>query len=137
MLYHLDLKTTNTIHIFIIGVVFLLIGILKENTYKGLYILLALLALCIPILMPIPGLRLTYWSMIKALHWLVFLPAILYFSWLGYKLENKKGFSEDTYNIVLFLGIFIILYHSYKLYIRVSRTKNISDDHSHSNTHSH
>lgn len=137
MLYHLDLKTTNTIHIFIIGVVFLLIGILKENTYKGLYILLALLALCIPILMPIPGLRLSYWSTIKALHWLVFLPAILYFSWLGYALENKKGFSEDTYNIVLFLGIFIILYHSYKLYIRVSRTKNISEDHSNTHNHSH
>ena len=130
MLYHLDLKTTNAFHVLVIGVVFLLIGILKENTYKGLYILLALLALCIPILMPIPGLRLTYWSTIKALHWLVFLPAILYFAWLGYKLENKKGFSEDTYNIVLFLGIFIILYHSYKLYIRVSR-KNLSDGHDH------
>ena len=128
MLYHLDLKTTNAFHVFVIGVVFLLIGILKENTYKALYILLALLALCIPIVMPIPRLSITYWSTIKALHWLVFLPAILYFSWLGYKLENKNGFSEDTYNIVLFLGIFIILYHSYKLYIRVSR-KNMSHNH--------
>lgn len=131
MLYHLDLKTTNIIHVFIIGVVFLLIGILKEKTYKEIYLVLGILALCIPIVMPIPGLRLTYWSTIKALHWLVFLPAILYFSWLGYNLENKKGFSEDTYNIVLFLGIFIILYHSYKLYIRVSSSENISDGHTH------
>ena len=131
MLYHLDLKTTNAFHIFVIGVVFLLIGILKEKTYKELYLVLGILALCIPIVMPIPGLRLTYWSTIKALHWLVFLPAILYFSWLGYNLENKKGFSEDTYNIVLFLGIFIILYHSYKLYIRVGSSKNISDGHTH------
>ena len=132
MLYHLDLKTTNAIHVFVIGVIFVLIGILKDRTYKAVYITLALLALCIPVLMPIPAMSITYWSTIKTLHWLVFLPALLYLSWLGVSNKKNEGFSEDTYNILLFLGIFIILYHGYKLYVRVTRSQDLQ---SHSHEH--
>lgn len=120
-------------HVFVIGLLFILIGAFAEKASRYLYVALGLMALCIPILMPIPGLDITYWSTIKAVHWLVFLPAILYFSVLGFKnAQNKKTFSQDTYHLVLYLGIFIVLYHSYKLYIRVSRSsKVIHEDHTH------
>jgi hypothetical protein len=128
MIYKLDLKTTNAIHVFVIGVIFVLIGLLKDRTYKAIYVVLALLALCIPIVMPIPQLSITYWSSIQILHWLVFLPALLYFSWLGFNTKNKKSLTEDTYNIVLFLGLFIILYHGYRLYGHVSNSQSIGTE---------
>tara|TARA_Y100000816_G_C26050044_1_gene550472 strand:- start:218 stop:574 length:357 start_codon:yes stop_codon:yes gene_type:complete len=117
MLFHLDIKIINIIHILFQGILFLYIGIMKNKTNILAYWLLLILTLSILLLVPLPkNLKITYWNAIKVSHYIIFLPLLLYLSYLGI---YRKNISKNTYDFMAVLGIFIILYHSYKLYDRL------------------
>ena len=117
MLFHLDIKIINLIHILFQGLLFFYIGLMKNKTNTIAYWLLLLLTLSIVLLVPIPkNFKITYWNAIKISHYIIFLPLLLYLSYLGL---YKKNISNNVYDFLAILGIFIILYHSYKLYQRL------------------
>jgi hypothetical protein len=116
MFFHLDIKIINLIHILFQGTLFIYIGLMKQNTSIYAYYLLLLLTLLILFLVPLPNLKVTYWNSIKISHYLIFLPLLLYLSYLGI---YKKKISNNIYDLLFVLGVFVILYHSYKLYQRL------------------
>jgi hypothetical membrane protein len=108
----LDLKTNNIIHIFVQGLLLVLIGFYKEKTHKLIFYLLGLVTLLIPVYVPLPNLSLTYWNMISVVHYIGIMPLLLYISY-------KQKLTKNSYDVILFVGIFIIFYHSYKYYSRI------------------
>lgn len=118
MFVHLDLKIINILHILVLSTLLGYIGYFKEKANKNVYILLGLWTLMIPIFVPLPEFSkslFSYWNIIKFSHYIIFLPLLLYLSYYGY----KNNFSKNTYTSILFTALFIALYHSYKLYIRL------------------
>ena len=118
MFFHLDIKIINLIHILFQGTLFIYIGLMKEKSSIYAYYLLLLLTLFILILVPLPKFEITYWDAIKLSHYLIFFPLLIYLSYLGI---NKQKISRNIYDFLLVLGVFIILYHSYKLYQRLRK----------------
>ena len=93
MLFHLNIKIINLIHILFLGILFVYIGIMKNNTNILAYWLLLILTLLILLLVPLPKkLNITYWNAIKALHYILFLPSLLYLSYLGIFKKNIRGY---------------------------------------------
>lgn len=116
MLIHLDLKTINLFHIFILSGVLLTIGLLKENTPKYLYYILAFISLLIVVLVPLPNLSLSYWNFVKIAHYFILLPILLYISYLGITTEKFEKYIYETF---VATGLIIVVYHAYKLYSRM------------------
>lgn len=115
MFFHLPLKIINIMHVLFQGLILFLIGLLKSNTPKWLYLILALLSVSIFILVPLPGMKLNYWNMIKWMHYVILAPVLLYISYIGY----YSTFSLSSYQMLLWVGLFIMLYHGYKAYTRL------------------
>ena len=111
MLFHLDMKIVNLIHVFVIGMLLCYIGYFK-NPSKAAFYLLAISALCIPILVPF-DIDLTssvYWNSIKAMHYFILLPILLYIAYNGIYHELSK----NTNNVLLFTGLVVVSYHLYR-----------------------
>ena len=106
----LQLKYINMIHIFVIGIILLLLGIYKQGSCKVLYYLLGILALSIPILVPLPKEQLNYWNTIRLTHYFILLPFLLYIAFM------QNSLSNGMYDLLLLISTVIIVYHSYKLY---------------------
>ena len=113
MLFKLPIKIINNIHIFVIGIVFLLLGIYKKDSPKILYYTVGILALLIPILMRTPKVKISYWNVIKITHYFFVMPLLLY---IAYK---QDSLSNNMYDLLIVMSITIIIYHSYKLYTRM------------------
>ena len=111
MFIRLDYNIVNLIHILLIGSILILIGYLKKDTNKNIYYILSFLASLIIIFVPIPKLQLNYRNILYIFHYLVALPGFLAISYFGI----KKNITPETYNAIGFLGIFIIIYHLFKL----------------------
>ena len=121
MLFHMDMLTVNLYHIFILSSVLVAIGILKEDTPKYLYYILALLSLMIIIFVPFPNLSISYWNFVKLSHYLFLLPVLLYISYLGIVMKKFDNYVYDTF---VATGLVIVVYHAYKIYSRMSYKKN-------------
>ena len=109
---HLPMYIINILHVFLQGLLLAYIGFMKEKTPKIIYIILALLALSIVISIDLPKLdfNLTYWNMVYLSHYILILPSLLYVSYIGY----YSNFSSSSYDLIMWIGIFVMLYHGYK-----------------------
>ena len=105
----------NLSHIFVQGSLLSYIGFTKTTNFY-VYLFLFLLSLSIIIIVPFPNLNnTTYWNMIKVMHYLLILPFLLYISYLGI----YENISSNTYNMLAMIGLFIIMYHSYRIFLRI------------------
>jgi Ca2+/Na+ antiporter len=112
-----NISHINAFHVLVVGALLAYIGKKKNNTHKYVYYLLGIATLLIPLSISLPSFDLNYWNIIKLLHYLVFLPGLLY-------LTYYQKFSEETYNNLFISGIVIIVYHLYKLSGRYERLFN-------------
>ena len=119
MLVHIPIIYINAIHVLFQGLVLALIGFYKNKTPKWIYYFLILLTLSILILVPLPNLSTDYWSLIKWFHYIILLPVLLYVSYIGIYFK----FSNQAYDFMLWIGIFVIVYHAYKIYKRINDKK--------------
>jgi hypothetical protein len=115
-LLHLPMKYVNILHILVIGTSLLYISYYQSKTPFYIYYLLIVLGLCIILFVPIPNLELTnFRNVLYITHYVLFIPGFLALAYYG--LQNKL--SKDTYSALGFIGLFIIMYHLYKLIIRI------------------
>lgn len=113
----LELKYVNIMHIFIIGACLAYIGYFQNNSPKWIYYLIGLLGLGIIFIVPFPDKDYTIIrNLLYFIHYLLFIPSFLAISYFG--IYNKL--SKETYILLGFVGLFIITYHSYKLFTRLS-----------------
>ena len=113
MLFHLDMKIINLIHVFVIGMLLCYIGYFK-NPSKASFYLLAISALFIPVLVPF-DIDLTtsvYWNSVKLMHYFIILPVLLYIAYNGIYHELSK----NTSDILLFTGLVVVSYHVYRYF---------------------
>lgn len=114
-----NISHINAFHVLIVGSLLAYIGKKKNNTHKYVFYLLGAISLIIPLSINLPKYKLSYWNIVKLLHYLLFLPIFLYISYY-------QNFSEETYNTMFISGIIIIVYHLYKLSDRYTRLPDFS-----------
>tara|TARA_E500000178_G_C16745763_1_gene628095 strand:+ start:207 stop:572 length:366 start_codon:yes stop_codon:yes gene_type:complete len=109
MFLKLSHKSINLIHILIVSVLLILIGIYKEETNTIIYYLLGLVSLGILFLVPLPHTySLSYHNLVYIFHYLFVLPFMALIVYFG---VNKK-ITNNVFNIILIMGIFVFGYHS-------------------------
>jgi hypothetical protein len=113
--YHdlgISLAQINLIHALLIGTILIYIGHYKEKSNHLAYYLLGLLAILIVVLVPLPSnLSLGYWNLIHIIHYLIFLPWLLYIAY-------QQKVNPDRYETLFITGVIIVIYHAYKAWIR-------------------
>jgi len=112
----LDIKYINLMHILVQGLLLTFIGYKKNETYNFLYYILAVLALLIPFSNHLPRLSFDYWNIINIVHYIIVIPMFLYIAYNGY----YQKLSDSEYKNIFIFGINIMIYHSYKLFNRMS-----------------
>ena len=112
-----NISHINVFHVLVVGSLLAYIGKKKNNTNKYVFYTLGAISLLIPLSINLPNSRLSYWNIIKLLHYLLFLPGLLYIAYY-------QNFSEEVYNNMFISGIIIIIYHLYKLSGRYERLYN-------------
>jgi len=116
MLFRIDMKLVNAMHIFIIGSLLAIIGFLREKTPKQLFYAVGLMGLAIFFLVPMPDFSLFLRNFVRWSHYLFIMPILLYASYIG--IQSKK-LDSNVYDIYLWTGLFIIVYHALKLVKRI------------------
>ena len=112
----IDIKLINAFHIFVIGALFVYMGILGNITPVELYYVTFGLSLVIFAIMRPPNFKdFSYWNIIKWTHYIVIVPGIIYLSYAGV----NDTLTPIEFEVLRYLGIGIILYHAYKLGSRV------------------
>jgi len=111
--YHLII---NLVHILIQGSLLVFIGYKKEKTPKFIFYILALLALLIPFSIYRPSTSISYWNLVNIMHYLFVMPLFLYIAY-------KQKFTKEIYENIFIFGIIVIVYHLYKLFIRIKKLK--------------
>ena len=115
-LLYLSMKYVNLLHILVIGASLIYISYYQNKSAKSIYYLLGLLGLAIILFVPIPSFDFTNMrNLLYMAHYILFIPGFLALSYFG--LQNKL--TKETYNTLGFVGLFIIMYHLYKLIIRI------------------
>ena len=113
---NLPMKYVNILHILIIGASLVYIGYFQNKSAKPIYYLLGLLGLAIVFFVPLPKLDFTNMrNLLYIAHYILFIPGFLALAYFG--LQQKL--SKETYITLGFIGLFIIIYHLYKLIIRL------------------
>jgi hypothetical protein len=103
-------------HIFIIGSLLAIIGFLREKTPKQLFYAVGLMGLTIFFLVPMPDFSLFLRNFVRWSHYLFIIPILLYASYIG--IQSKK-LDSNVYDVYLWTGLFIIVYHAFKLVKRI------------------
>jgi len=115
---NLSMKYVNILHILVIGASLVYIGYFQNKSAKPIYYLLGLLGLVIVLFVPFPSFDFTNMrNLLYIVHYILFIPGFLALAYFG--LQNKL--SKETYITLGFIGLFIIIYHLYKLIIRISK----------------
>jgi hypothetical protein len=114
---NLQMKYVNILHILVIGASLVYIGYFQNKSKKPIYYLLGLLGLAIVFFVPFPKLDFTNMrNLLYIAHYILFIPGFLALAYFG--LQQK--ISKETYITLGFVGAFIIIYHLYKLIIRLT-----------------
>jgi len=114
---NLQMKYVNLLHILVIGASLVYIGYFQNKSAKPIYYLLGLLGLAIVFFVPLPKLDFTNMrNLLYIAHYILFIPGFLALAYFG--LQQK--ISKETYISLGFIGLFIIIYHLYKLIVRIS-----------------
>ena len=113
---NLPMKYVNLLHILIIGASLVYIGYFQNKSPRWIYYLLGLLGLTIIFLVPFPKLDFTNMrNLLYSAHYILFIPGFIALAYYGLKQKINK----ETYVTLGFIGIFIIIYHLYKLITRI------------------
>ena len=112
----MNMKLVNAMHIFIIGSLLAMIGFLREKSPKPLFYAVGVMGLAIFFLVPMPDLSLFLRNFVRWSHYLFIMPILLYASYIG--IQSKK-LDSNVYDIYLWTGLFIIVYHAFKLVKRI------------------
>lgn len=114
-LLKLPMNYVNSIHILIIGASLVYIGYFQNKSPLWIYYLLGLLGLAIILFVPLPNLDFTNMrNLLYIVHYILFIPGFLALAYYG--LQQK--INKETYVSLGFVGLFIIIYHLYKLIMR-------------------
>ena len=115
-LLKLPMKYVNSLHILVIGASLVYIGYFQNKSPSWIYYLLGLLGLIIIFLVPLPNLDFTNMrNLLYIAHYILFIPGFVALAYFG--LQQK--ISKETFVSLGFIGLFIIIYHLYKLIIRL------------------
>jgi len=115
-LLYLPMKYVNILHILVIGASLVYISYYQSKTPFWIYYLLIVLSLGIVLFVPIPSLDFTNMrNLLYIAHYILFIPGFIALAYFG--LHNKL--TKDTYTTLGFVGLFIIMYHLYKLIVRI------------------
>jgi hypothetical protein len=115
---NLQMKYVNILHILVIGASLVYIGYFQNKSAKSIYYLLGLLGLAIVLFVPFPNFDFTNMrNLLYIAHYILFIPGFLALAYFG--LQQKL--SKETYITLGFIGLFIIIYHLYKLIVRISK----------------
>ena len=115
---HLQMKYVNILHILVIGASLVYIGYFQNKSAKPIYYLLGLLGLAIVLFVPFPNFDFTNMrNLLYIAHYILFIPGFLALAYFG--LQQKL--TKETYITLGFIGLFIIIYHLYKLIVRISK----------------
>ena len=113
---NLSMKYVNLLHILIIGTSLVYIGYFQNKSPTWIYYFLGLLGLTIIFLVPFPKLDFTnIRNILYSSHYILFIPGFIALAYYGLKQKINK----ETYVTLGFIGIFIIIYHLYKLLTRI------------------
>ena len=113
---NLPMKYVNLLHILIIGASLVYIGYFQNKSPTWIYYLLGFLGLTIIFLVPFPKLDFTNMrNLLYIIHYILFIPSFIALAYFGL----KQRINAETYVALGFIGIFIIIYHLYKLIIRI------------------
>ena len=112
----LPMKYVNVLHILVIGAALVYIGYFQNESPPWIYYLLGLLGLIIILLVPVPNLDFTNMrNVLYSAHYILFIPGFIALTYYG--LQRK--INKETYVALGFVGIFIVIYHLYKLITRI------------------
>jgi len=115
---NLPMKYVNILHILVIGASLVYIGYFQNKSAKPIYYLLGLLGLAIVLFVPVPNFDFTNMrNLLYIAHYILFIPGFLALAYFG--LQQKL--TKETYITLGFIGAFIIIYHLYKLIVRISK----------------
>jgi hypothetical protein len=115
---NLQMKYVNILHILVIGASLVYIGYFQNKSAKPIYYLLGLLGLAIVLFVPVPNFDFTNMrNLLYIAHYILFIPGFLALAYFG--LQQKL--TKETYSTLGFIGVFIIIYHLYKLIVRISK----------------
>jgi len=115
---NLPMKYVNLLHILVIGASLVYIGYFQDKSARQIYYLLGLLGLVIVLFVPFPSFDFTNMrNILYIAHYILFIPGFLALAYFG--LQQKL--SKETYVSLGFVGAFIIIYHLYKLIVRISK----------------
>ena len=115
-LLNLPMKYVNSLHIFVIGAALVYISYFQNKSQFWIYYLLILLGLGIIFLVPLPTIDFTnVRNVLYIIHYILFIPGFIALAYFG--LQHKL--SSESYVALGFIGIFIIMYHLYKLILRI------------------
>ena len=115
-LLKMPMKYVNILHILVIGASLAYIGYFQNSSPKWIYYLLGLLGLTIILLVPLPNLDFSnVRNILYIIHYILFIPCFIALAYYG--LQRK--INKETYVSLGFIGIFIIIYHLYKLITRI------------------
>lgn len=113
-LLKLPMKYVNLLHILVIGASLAYIGYFQHKSPQWIYYLLGLLGLTIILLVPVPNLDFSNMrNILYSAHYILFIPGFIALAYYG--LQNKL--TKETYVLLGFVGLFIIIYHLYKFNI--------------------
>ena len=115
-LLKLPMKYVNLIHILVIVASLAYIGYFQHKSPQWIYYLLGLLGLTIILLVPVPNLDFSNMrNILYSAHYILFIPGFIALAYYG--LQNKL--TKETYVLLGFVGLFIIIYHLYKFIVRI------------------
>jgi hypothetical protein len=115
---NLPMKYVNLLHILVIGASLVYIGYFQNKSAKLIYYLLGLLGLAIIFFVPFPNLDFTNMrNLLYIAHYILFIPGFLALAYFG----SQQKLNKETYVSLGFVGLFIIIYHLYKLIVRISK----------------
>ena len=109
----IPMKMIYFTHIFLVSPTLIYIGYKKNETPNIIFNLLYLFSLSIMLLVVIRNLNFNYWTMIKLMHYLIIVPLFLYIAYY-------RNLSNNGYNSLIGLGLMLIVYQSYKLYLMLN-----------------
>jgi hypothetical protein len=112
----LPMKYVNILHILVIGALLVYISYFKNKSQRPIYYALGVLGLAIVLFVPFPTLDFTNLrNILNIIHYILFIPGFIALAYFG--LQNKL--TKETYIALGFVGVFIIIYHLYKLITRL------------------
>ena len=109
----MSMEQVNLMHAMLVGPLLFYIGHKKNNTPQAVYVALGLLVALIPFIVRIDVSRLTYRSIINAMHYLLWIPLFGYVVYSG--VYGKLN--DYWWPILKLLGVAVVSVHVY-LYLQ-------------------